>query len=204
MEQQNVCTKLNTNWVLYCHSGSTDWSINGFYNITTITTIEEFWTTINYIIENRNKTFECGMFFFMREGHRPLWEVPENKDGGTWSKKLDIVKASDAIIDLAVHCIAEELLTKDKETLIGFSTSPKGDHMIIKIWNSKQTIIDKNIINPRLTFFELTDDVVYTANGTRPIGNTVSRNRGGGGGGGYRRGGGRGNGDDWQTVSRRK
>jgi uncharacterized membrane protein YgcG len=217
-QESNGNRKLTSKWTFYCHDGSQDWTIKGFYLITTISTIEEFWSAINYIIETKNKTFECGMFFFMKEGHRPLWEVPENKNGGTWSKRLDTSKASDAIIDLAVHCISDELLTKDKDTLVGFSTSPKGDHMIIKIWNSSSSIIDKNIINPNLTFFELTDDVVYTANGVRPVGNTSHRggyrggggggHRGGGGGyrGGYRGGGGGGadSNEGWQSASRRK
>ena len=218
MAEQLDIIKPSNKWVLYCHNGSSNWTETDFLRIE-IDSVPKFWSVIQHILETKPETFRCGMFFFLKEGHRPLWEAPENKNGGTWSKKLEITKATDAILDLAVHCISDELLTKDKDTLVGFSTSPKGDHMIVKIWNSSSSIIDKNIINPNLTFFELTDDVVYTANGVRPVGNTSYRGGGGGyrggGRGGSHRGGGRGGyhgggggretNDGWETPhSRRK
>jgi len=211
MAEQSDIIKPSNKWVLYCHNGSSNWNETDFHKVE-IDSPVKLWSVFEHILETKPETFRCGMFFFLKEGHRPLWEAPENKNGGTWSKKLEISKATDAILDLAVHCMADELLTKDKDTLVGFSTSPKGDHMIVKIWNSSSSIVDKNIINPNLTFFELTDDVVYTANGVRPVGNTSHRGGGGGyrGGGGSHRGGyrGGGGGDDssegWQTASRRK
>jgi len=99
------------------------------------------------------------MFFFMKQGVLPLWESTENKNGGTWSKKIDSSAVHTTFIDLMVHCISEELLIERKETLVGVSTSPKGPASIIKIWNSDTRVNERRSINPRLAYFEVSKDV---------------------------------------------
>jgi hypothetical protein len=69
---------------------------------------------------------------------------------------------------MMVHCIANEMMIDRKETIAGISISPKGQFSIIKIWNTTTTVSDKAYLNPKLTYFKITDDVTYTAHRSRP------------------------------------
>jgi len=108
------------------------------------------------------------MYFFMRKGFPPLWECKENENGGAWSKKIDASQAQTSFIDLMVHCASDELLVKNKETLVGISISPKGQFHIIKIWNLSTAVSEKTNLNPGLTYYKVTDDVTYTSHKARP------------------------------------
>lgn len=66
-----------------------------------------------------------------------------------------------------VHCVADELLVKNKETLAGITVSPKGQFSIIKIWNTQTTISDKSNVNSKMPLFTVGDDVTYTAHKSR-------------------------------------
>lgn len=107
------------------------------------------------------------MFFFMRDGYRPLWDSPENYKGGAWSKKVDANDTYNVFIDSMVNCIANTFLTKNKEALVGVTTSPKGQFHIIKVWNTTTNVTDRKIFNPQLKM-KVTDDIVYKAHNTRP------------------------------------
>ena len=54
------------------------------------------------------------------------------------------------------------------ETLVGFSTSPKGEFNIVKIWNNTTSVNNaKTCLNQSMKHFPITDDVVYTAHRSR-------------------------------------
>jgi len=129
------------------------------------TTPQQFWSVVDSIPK---EAWECGMFFFMRKGYKPLWECQENENGGAWSKKVEASQTHTSFVDLMVHCVTNELMTNRKETLVGISISPKGHFHIIKIWNTTTTVSDKSYLNPGLTYYKVTDDVVYTAHKARP------------------------------------
>jgi hypothetical protein len=111
--------------------------------------------------------WEAGMFFFMREGYRPLWDAPENGKGGAWSKKVDAQDTYNIFIDAMVHCVANVFLTSMKESLAGVTVSPKGQFHIIKVWNTTTAVTDRRIFNPTLRM-KIADDIVYKAHNTRP------------------------------------
>lgn len=158
-------TKFQHTWVLwYFDPRNKDWSLSNYKKVADLSTPQQLWTVVNAIPP---QAWECGYFFFMRQGFRPIWEVPENENGGSWSKKVATKDIQKIVVDLMVHCCASVggLLTTRSDTLVGFSTSPKGEFNIIKIWNTTTTVNAKTVINPAV--LGGTDDIVYTAHKSR-------------------------------------
>jgi hypothetical protein len=152
-------------WVLWYHDpNNNDYSLASYIKISSITTVEEFWMVIEAI---SLEAWNSGMFFFMREGIRPLWDVPENEKGGAWSKKVDAHDTHTIFTDCMVHCIADRFLTKNMETVAGVTLSPKGQFHIIKIWNTTTTVNDRKLFSPTLKM-KMGDDIAYKAHNLRP------------------------------------
>jgi hypothetical protein len=159
-------TKFPYSWVLWYHDPENkDYSLDGYVMIADVNTPQQFWTVVDSISK---EAWESGMFFFMRRGFKPLWDVPENEAGGAWSKKIEASEVYNAFVDLMVHCISNELMSSRKETLVGITLSPKGPFSIIKIWNTTTTVSDNAYLNGKMTQFKVGDDVTYTAHKARP------------------------------------
>jgi hypothetical protein len=161
-------TKFQDPWVLwYFDPRNKDWSLTNYKKVSEILTPQHLWSIVNAI---PREAIECGYFFFMRKGFRPIWEVPENEHGGSWSKKIATKDIYDTAIDLMVHCVSNSggIMLSRPETLVGFSTSPKGEFNIIKIWNTTTAVNNpKQYLNKSIPKFPITDDVVYTAHRSR-------------------------------------
>ena len=159
-------TKFQYSWILWYHDpANKDYSQESYVKIADINTPQQFWTVVDSISK---EAWESGMFFFMRRGFKPIWDVPENEAGGAWSKKIESSAAHSIFIDLMVHCVANELLIHRKETLVGVTLSPKGPASIIKIWNTTTTVADNKFINTEMSGFKIGDDVTYTPHKSRP------------------------------------
>jgi hypothetical protein len=158
-------TKLPYTWVLWYHDpNNNDYSLASYIKISTVSTIAEFWTLIDGIPQ---EAWDAGMFFFMRDGYRPLWDAPENSKGGAWSKKVDASETHTVFVDCMVHCIANSFLTKYKEAVVGVTLSPKGQFHIIKIWNTTTAVSDRRLFSPSL-LIKNTDDIAFKAHVMRP------------------------------------
>lgn len=159
-------SSLNFIWVLWYHDPENkDYSISSYIKIAELSTVQQFWSVIDTIPK---EAWECGMYFFMKTGYLPIWEAPEHEKGGSWSKKIEASQACTAFIDMMVHCVSNEMLIAKKDTLAGISISPKGQFHIIKIWNTTTSVYERTTLNPKLTYFKITDDVTYTAHRVRP------------------------------------
>ena len=157
-------TKFQFTWVLwYFDPRNKDWSLTNYKKIADLSTPQQFWTVLNAIPA---ECWECGYFFFIRKGFRPIWEVPENEQGGSWSKKIPTSKIYDIATELMVYAASGHLLTRP-ELLVGFSTSPKGEHNVIKIWNTTSTQNSKLLLNQTMKEFPISDDVTYTPHRAR-------------------------------------
>jgi translation initiation factor 4E len=78
--------KLADRWTLWAHlPHNTDWSITSYIPIATFTTVEDTLAVTEtlpaVLVEN------C-MLFVMKEGIRPTWEDPKNRNGGCFSYKI--------------------------------------------------------------------------------------------------------------------
>lgn len=129
-----------------------------------IKTVTDFWTIIEGI---SSKAWGSGMFFFMLDGIRPLWDASENDKGGAWSKKVDASETHAVFVDCMVHCIAGQMLKSNNEVIAGVTLSPKGHFHIVKIWNLTTTVSDRKLFNPTLKM-KLGDDIAYKAHNLRP------------------------------------
>jgi hypothetical protein len=152
-------------WVLWYHDpNDSDYSEASYIRILEITNISDFWSVIEAISQ---QAWNSGMFFFMKQGIRPLWDAPENEKGGAWSKKVDASDTHNVFVDCMVHCLANKFLKTQNECIAGVTLSPKGNFHIIKIWNTLSTVNDRKLLSPTLKM-RLGDDIAYKAHNLRP------------------------------------
>lgn len=152
-------------WVLWYHDpNNADYSLESYIKILNVTNAEEFWSVVQAISQ---EAWNSGMFFFMRDGYRPLWDAPENDKGGAWSKKVDASETHAVFVDCMIHCLAEKMLKSNNECVAGVTLSPKGNFHIIKIWNTTTAVSDRKLFSPTLKM-KLGDDIVYKAHNLRP------------------------------------
>jgi len=160
-------TPFTNTWVLwYFDPRNKDWSLSNYKKIADISTAQQLWTIIATI---PREAWECGYFFFMRKGFRPIWEVPENENGGSWSKKIPTSDLYDIAIDLVVHSVVsvDNIMLSRPEAFVGFSTSPKGDFNIVKLWTNTTAVSSaRSFLNPNMKL-SITEDVVFTAHKSR-------------------------------------
>lgn len=158
-------TKFPYIWVLwYFDPRNKNWTLENYKNIADMTTPQQLWTIIHAI---PREAWENGYFFFMRQGFRPVWEVPENEGGGSWSKKIATEDLYESAIELMVHSATNQLIPTRPETLVGFSTSPKGDFNVVKVWNTSSTLHKRELLNHEMENFKITEDIAYTPHRAR-------------------------------------
>ena len=164
MSAPEMSTTLPIKWVLWYHDPSNnDYSLESYIRIYEIKLVSEFWSIVDGIPKD---VWESGMFFFMREGIRPLWDAPENDRGGAWSKKVDASETHAVFIDCMIHCLTHTLLKTNNDTVAGVTVSPKGQFHIIKVWNLSTAFSDRRLFNPSLKM-KLGDDIAYKAHNMR-------------------------------------
>ena len=131
---------LNDTWVLWCHDiKDTNWGKDSYVKVFSFNTIEDFWKLYKNLT-----SIDSIMLFLMKEGIFPLWEDPQNKEGGCWSFKI---KKKDNYItwkNLSMALVGNWL--SDNETLAsninGISFNPHLYNSVIKIWSKNNNYQD--------------------------------------------------------------
>ena len=135
-EQEQPFHSLSSKWTLWAHlPHDTDWSIKSYKKIYTFEYVEEAIAITETLPEILVKN--C-MLFIMRDGIKPIWEDPKNRNGGCFSYKIS---------NKDVHSVWKELTyvmvgnTISKQTsfvnsVSGITISPKKNFCIIKLWMS--------------------------------------------------------------------
>jgi hypothetical protein len=126
--------KLSNRWTLWAHlPHNTDWSITSYIPIATFTTVEDTLAVTEtlpaVLVEN------C-MLFIMKEGIKPTWEDPKNRNGGCFSYKVSNKNVYKVWKDLT-YVVAGETISKNTgfvNCVSGITISPKKNFCIIKIW----------------------------------------------------------------------
>jgi len=141
---------LNDRWTLWAHlPHNTDWSIKSYIPISTFTTVEETIavteTVPAILVEN------C-MLFMMKEGIKPTWEDPKNRNGGCFSYKVSNKLVYKVWKELT-YVVAGSSISKNMNfvnCVTGITISPKKNFCIIKIWmtdcNNQNPLIVTNDI----------------------------------------------------------
>jgi translation initiation factor 4E len=126
--------KLSNTYNLYYHlPNDKSWDISSYKIIKSFSTIEEL-VSLN---ENLPKNIiKYCMLFIMKDGIAPMWEDPQNQNGGCFSYKV-YNKYIVEIWKQMVYAFCGESLMKNKENMKyvnGLTISPKKNFCILKIW----------------------------------------------------------------------
>jgi hypothetical protein len=141
---------LSDKWILWAHlPHNTDWSINSYIQISVFNTIEN---TIAVTENLPSVLVENCMLFIMREGIKPTWEDPRNRNGGCFSYKVLNKNVYKVWKDLTYVLVGGSISNQNDfvNSVTGVTISPKKNFCIIKIWLS-------NCLNQNPTF--VTNDV---------------------------------------------
>ena len=142
--------QLKDKWTLWAHlPHNTDWSIKSYINIYTFTSVEE---TIAVTETLPPVLVENCMLFLMKEGIKPTWEDPQNRNGGCFSYKVSNKNVAKVWKDLTYvvvgRSISNQITYVNKVT--GITISPKKNFCIIKIWMSDCSNQNPNVVTSDL------------------------------------------------------
>ncbi len=133
MESSNL-HYLSDKWVLWAHlPHDTNWSIDSYIKISTISSIEEMIEITQYLKESLVKN--C-MLFIMKENINPTWEDKNNIHGGCFSIKINNKTVYSTWKNIT-YLLMGNTLSNNKDfikDINGITISPKKTFCIIKIW----------------------------------------------------------------------
>lgn len=159
MESENI---LNDIWTVYFHDPyDTNWNMNSYIRIGSISSVEEFWQ--HYLMMKSN--IHKAMFFIMRDYVFPMWDDSSNINGGCLSIKVLKENMSEFWEDLCKKMLGETLLKKEHsdkwDVVNGISTSPKKHFCIIKIWLKDDSLSSKDYFSFLNIYY---GDILYKSN----------------------------------------
>jgi len=141
---------LSCKWTLSAHlPHDIDWSIKSYKEIFTASTVEE---TIAITETLPQILVQNCMLFWMREGIKPTWEDPKNRNGGCFSYKVANKSVYETWKELTYSVLGNSLSKQSTfvDKVTGFTISPKKNFCIVKIWmadcsNQNPSIITNEI-----------------------------------------------------------
>lgn len=146
--------RLNCNWIVWYHYDINSWTIDSFVELVKITTVQEFWYFVESLKTISNLLIEH--IYIMREGVKPMWEDPRNRNGGCWSIKIDIKDTYITFVKILMYLITENILINNEENLseeiTGVSLCQKNNYnCILQIWNSDKKYNKVNYLPKEFT-----------------------------------------------------
>ena len=127
---------LTNKWALWAHlPHDTDWSITSYKQVYSVRSIEE---TIALTETLPDALVKNCMLFLMREGVKPIWEDPINRNGGCFSYKVSNKLVYNVWKDLSYVLVGGSISKNPSfvANVTGITISPKKNFCIIKIWMS--------------------------------------------------------------------
>ena len=137
---------LSDKWTLWAHlPHDTDWSIGSYKQIYTLTTVEETIAVTETLPDILVKN--C-MLFMMRQGIKPIWEDPKNRNGGCFSYKVSNKQVYTVWKELSYVLLGDSISKNSSfvANVNGITISPKKNFCIIKIWMSSCTFQNPYIV----------------------------------------------------------
>jgi len=139
LEKLGYFKKFASDWNLWYHHELNNWRVDGYRKIFHVKNIKDYWDLHNNIdclggITNQH-------FFLMRDNILPIWEDTFNRNGGSWSIKLnDISNVFNVWIKLSSMMVGETIIKDEKsranKLVVGLSINLRNSNVcIIKIWN---------------------------------------------------------------------
>ena len=127
---------LSDKWTLWAHlPHDTNWGLDSYIKIFTFGTAEE---TIAVTETLPSVLVENCMLFLMRDGIKPMWEDPRNKNGGCFSYKITNKNVYKVWKELSYVVVGGSISKQQNyvKNVTGVTISPKKNFCIIKIWLS--------------------------------------------------------------------
>jgi len=155
MEPGKITTMVNPlsdKWTLWSHlPHNSDWSMASYIPIITLSSVEEAIAVMEIL---PNTLIENCMLFLMRQGIKPMWEDPKNRNGGFFSYKISNSQVCKVWRNLSYVTLGGTISKNATfvEGVNGITISPKKNFCILKIWM-------KNCLhqNPELITTELAE-----------------------------------------------
>ncbi|XP_049850854.1 eukaryotic translation initiation factor 4E type 3-like [Schistocerca gregaria] len=99
-------------------------------------TVQKFWHCFNALPATTSLPFKSS-YHLMRKGVRPVWEDPENENGGFWVLRFDRETADAVWKELCVALIGEHFdgVLKSGDMVNGVTVSVRREDAVIQIWN---------------------------------------------------------------------
>lgn len=115
------------------------WGLNSYKNVCEIKNDNDFLYTFKRI-----KLLIHGMFFFMKNGIKPIYEDSANQNGGVWMWKVNKNISTSVMLNLSYLMIKNDLTVDKKyaQYINGISIKPRPYYSIIKIWVSKDLDVE--------------------------------------------------------------
>ena len=138
--------KLSHRWTLWAHlPHDTNWSASSYKKIYEFDTAEQAIAIIEVLPP---KLIMNCMLFMMRSGIVPMWEDPQNRNGGCFSYKVANKEVNAAWKQLSYVTVGETISTNMNVVPIvnGITISPKKNFCIIKIWMANCNFQNAGII----------------------------------------------------------
>ena len=145
----NTNYKINTEWNVWIHSiFDVYWNILSYKYIFNIANLYDY---IYFISNLKDIYLSRNMVFIMRAGIEPIWEDDNNRNGCTFSFKIDN-KHRLKEFDILLKKVISESIHRELENynnITGISIVPKRAFTIIKIWvRNKNTLEIINTYKP--------------------------------------------------------
>ena len=138
---------LSDKWVLWAHlPHDTDWSLKSYYKIHAFNDLKDSILLNNSFSDDFIRN--C-MLFLMKDTINPIWEDPNNKNGGCFSFKVNN-KDVPTIWKILLYTVVGETVSNDDDFLkniCGITISPKKTFCIVKIWTRTCDYQNPNILN---------------------------------------------------------
>jgi hypothetical protein len=123
--------KLSNKWNFYIHLQDVEeWDFSSYHNIQTIDNVEQ---AILLSDEINFDLIKKTMIFIMKNDIKPMWEDPENKQGGGFSFKVHN-KNIEYVWKKLFFLLIGNTLSKEHDSITGISISPKKSFCIVKVW----------------------------------------------------------------------
>lgn len=118
---------------------------NSIKSISTVKTVEQFWSTYNYL-KRPNDLSSTTDYHFFRDGIKPTWEDPKNAKGGKWIIRLPKGLASRYWEEVVLALIGGQFPGIPDGEICGLVISIRYSEDILGVWNrsaSDRDMVDR-------------------------------------------------------------
>jgi translation initiation factor 4E len=114
----------------------------------TFDTVQGFWNCFN-VLPSVNELKTKSSYHLMRKGIKPIWEDPENAQGGMWSIRIKKEDSEFVWREMAMAVVGEQFATvlAPDDDICGITISIRKTDNILQVWNKKAATNTQKILD---------------------------------------------------------